>query len=59
MFVFGKMNVFGQKWLFSGTCCCTRAKVSVLGKSGGIWAKVVVFGQNCCVRAKMIVFGQK
>ena len=46
MFVFGKVNAFGQEWLFSGKCGCTLARLSVLGKSDCIWAKMIVFGQK-------------
>ena len=33
-FVFVKLVVFGQKWLYSDKSGCIRAKVVVLGQSG-------------------------
>ena len=54
-FYSGNMAVIGQKWLSSGKLVyssksgcirqsvCIRAKVTVFGKRGCIWAKVVVF----------------
>ena len=40
------MDVFVQKWLYSG-------------RSGGIREKVVVFGKSGCIRAKVTLFGKK
>ena len=31
-FIFGKVVVFGKKWLYSGKRDCTRAKVVVFGQ---------------------------
>ena len=40
------MNLFGQKWLYSG-------------KSGSIRAEVVIFGQKSLYLGKVVVFEQK
>ena len=59
------MVVLGQKWLYSGKSCLSRAKllysrnVVVFGQNGCIRAKVVVFGQSGCTRTNVVVFGQK
>ena len=44
--LFGKMVVFGKKWLYSGKSGCIRQKVDLVFQSGCIWAKIVKFGQN-------------
>ena len=46
------MVVFGQKWLYSGKSCCSRARVVVFGK-------VVLFGQKRLLSGKVVVFGKK
>ena len=44
------MNLFGQKWLYSGN-------VVLFGQSGSIRAKVLVFGQKWLYSAKVVIFG--
>ena len=60
------MNLFVQKWLYSGKSgCyssksgCIRAKVVIIGKRWLNSAKVVVIRQSCCSRAIVVIFGQK
>ena len=63
------MDLFGQKWIYSGKSGFFRAKVVVFGQGGCIWekvnefeqsgfirSKVVVFGQSCCIRVEVVVF---
>ena len=63
--VFGKVNVVGQKWLYSGKLVLFGQKVVLFGQSGGIpieWlfsGNVVLFGQSGCIRENEVVFGQK
>ena len=60
-----KVDVFGQKWLYSGKSGCVRAKVVVFVQSACIRAKwlysgkVFVFRQGGCIWAKVVVFGEK
>ena len=59
------MDVFGQKWLYSGKSGCNRAKVVVIGQklllSGWVvvFVKVVGFEQKWLYSGKVVVFGQK
>ena len=60
------MNLFVQKWLYSGKSGCyssksgyIRAKVVIIGKRWLNSAKVVVIRQSCCSRAIVVIFGQK
>ena len=40
------MNLFGQKWLYSGESDSMRAEVVVFGQKWLYLGKVVVVGQN-------------
>ena len=57
--------MLGQKWLYSGTSACIRAKVDVIVQidvklqSGCIRAKVVVLGQKWFYSGKVVLLGQK
>ena len=53
------MVLFRQKWLYSGNCCCTLAKLLYSGKSGSIREKVVVLGQKWLYLGKVNVFEGK
>ena len=46
------MDVFGQKWMYSGKRGCSRAKVIVFLQSGCI-------RQSGCTRVKVVVIEQK
>ena len=46
------MDVFGQKWIYSGKRGCSRAKVIVFLQSGCI-------RQSSCTRVKVVVIEQK
>ena len=60
----GRVVVFGQKWLYSGTSGCIRAKVVDFGKmllyscNVSVSGKVVVFRQKSCICANVVLIGQ-
>ena len=39
-----KVDIFGQKWLYSGIVVVFGQKLLYSGKSGCNWAKMVLFG---------------
>ena len=51
------MNLFGQKWLYSGKSGFIRAEVVLSGQTGCIWATFLYLGKSGCSRAKVVVFG--
>ena len=60
------MNLFGQKWFYSGKSCCIEgksycisAKLLYSGKSGCNQAKWFYLNKSGSIRAKLVVFGQK
>ena len=59
MVIFGKVVVFGKKWLYSGKSCTIRANVVLFGHGGYVRAKVVIFLAMWLNSGKMVVFVQK
>ena len=51
------MNLFGQKWLYSGKSGFIRAEVVLYWQSGRSWATFLYLGKSGCNRAKVVVFG--
>ena len=58
MIVFGKVVVFGQKWLYSDRSSCIRSWWLYFCKCGCIRAKEVVFGPKWLYSGKIVVIGQ-
>ena len=59
--LFGKIEVFGQKWFYSGNSGCNRAKWMYSGKRV-VFGKIEVFGQKWFYwgnSGKRVVFWQK
>ena len=59
MLYFGKVVVFGQKWLYYGKNGCIFAKLFYSAKVVVIGEKRLYSGKNDCIRAKVALFRQK